>query len=167
MAQRTDEYANMVYKEVVESGTTTLTFSSIDMGLTILQKVALLITRIEYWDTHTQMLADGDRVDFGLSASNSWVAATPGERSIITMERMVVNDHGTAANALLWEDPVSRDYTQMPGGGILIVPKPLYLWIYGTATAAPCRVQCRLFFLMIELKDAGYLELLESRQYFG
>lgn len=162
-----DQYANLVFAEVTESAANTLTFEQIDLGLTILQKVALLIHSIEYTDFWGYLAAASDSVIFGLSASNSWATANPRERSIITFQNRTIVDYGTAGNNVVWTEPVIQDFSTYPGGGLLIVPKPLYIFVKGANLASPAHVAARIYFTIKELKDTEYLELLETRSYFG
>lgn len=162
-----DEYANLVFDEVTESVVNTLTFESIDLGLTILQKVALLIHSVEYTDFWGYLAAAGDSVIFGLAASNSFATPSPAERSIITFQNRTMVDYGTAGNNIVWTEPVKEDFSTFPGGGLLVVPKPLFLFVKGANLATPAHVTVRIYFTIKELKDAEYLELLETRAYFG
>lgn len=163
----TDRYANMLYAEVVESSANTLTFKEIVMGLTIFQKVAILIVRLEWFQLFGRMLAASDELNFGLSQSNSFTNVNPDEQAIITFHKQVITDYGTAGNNHLFEEPVVDDFTTLPGGGLLITPKPLYIFVKGLNLAATGDARLRMFFTVIPMKDAEYLELLEVRQFFS
>ena len=163
----TDKYANVLYDSVTESAANTLTFESVDVGLNMFDKVGLLIHRIEYFKFHAYLNAGTDAIEFGLSSSNGWTSVDASEPSIISFNLMRVNDHGTAGNAIIQENPLVRDFSDMPGGGILITPKPLYLFVEGANLASPAIVQMRMYFTVIPMKPEEYFELLEARQYFG
>ena len=162
-----DKYANVLYDAVTESAANTLTFEEVNVGLNIFDKVGLLVSRIEYTNWGSLLDADGDTIQFGISASNSWASAVPSETSIIDYNKMFIEGYGTPANALLMQDTLLKDFSTLPSGGILITPKPLYLWVAGSALASASTVRMRMFFTVVKLSSEEYFELLESRQYFG
>jgi len=162
-----DQYSNVLYDSVTESAANTLTFESVDVGLNIFDKVGLLISKVEYYSLYNRIVADGDSLEFGLSSSNGWSDADAAETSIIDYNRVSLNAVGTAATALERVEPFIKDFSTLPGGGILITPKPLYLYAAGANLGNPATVQIRMFFTIIKLRPEEYFELLESRQYFG
>jgi hypothetical protein len=163
----TDRFSNVLYDKVVESSANTLTFEEVNVGLNIFDKVGLLVSRIEYTGMETYLSADPDHVEFGLSASNGWASADPAESSVIDYNRWKIVDFGTAGNAIERHTPFIKDFSNLPGGGILITPKPLYMYIQGSSLTSPGSVAMRMFFTVLKLKPEDYFELLESRQYFG
>ncbi len=167
MAERTDKYANMLYDKVVESGANTLTFNEVNIGLTMFDKVGILISQIHWYNYQTLLAATTDAIQFGLSASNSWTVPDLGNSAIITMHEETVVDYGTAGNNQIFVQPMIDDFSQLPGGGLLITPRPLYLWTLGTNLASASSPIMRMYFTIIKLQPADYFELLESRQFFG
>lgn len=162
-----DMYANVLYDEVTESAANTLTFESIDVGLNIFDKVGMKLSRLEYSNFFGNLAADADVIRFGLSQSNSWTTPTPAESSVIDFNQFTVAAYGTAGNALIHEQPYVKDFSTLPGGGLLIAPKPLYLFAVGSNLSAASNVRIRMFFTIVTLKPEEYFELLEARQYFG
>lgn len=167
MAELKDRFANMLVNVVTESGANTLTFEEIVVGLNIFDKVGLIIHLIEYMGMETQLAAASDRVEFGLSSSNGWAAPVPTERSIITYDRWFQNDYGVPANAVHFRSPHIRDFSNFPGGGILTAPKPLFLYAMGTACAAANVITARIYFTVMKMQPGDYIELLETRNFFG
>ena len=162
-----DKYANVLYDSVTQSATDTLTFEAIEIGLSLFDKVGILIHRLEWFGHQAKLAADNDTIEFGLSTSNGWSAADSSEPSIITFHKESVVDYGTAATCKLQRQPLLDDFTTLPGGGILTTPKPLYLFCDSDALAAAATVKIRLFFTIVTLKAEEYFELLETRQFFG
>lgn len=167
MPAKQDKYANVLYDTVEESAANTLTFEEVNVGLNMFDKVGLLVNRLEYSAFNQLLTADGDSMEFGLSASNGWTTADPGEDSVIDYNKFKVVDHGTAGNAIIWQIPYVKDFSNMPGGGILITPKPLYLFVDGDGLGNPGTVKLRMYFTIIKLAPQEYFELLEARQFFG
>ena len=162
-----DKYSNMLYETVTESAANTLTFKAIEMGISLFDKAAILIQRLMWYNFQTLLAATTDAIQFGLSASNSWSAPSASQGSIIHFHEQSLLDYGTAGNNILHKQPVVDDFTTLPGGGMLIAPKPLYLFAKGSNLSNPSSPQMRMFFTIVKLSDADYFELLESRHYFG
>jgi len=162
-----DKYSNIIYDKCEQSGTNVMTFESVDIGLNIFDKVGLLISRIEYFSWDALLAAVGDSISFGLTASNSIGSADPAETAIITFQRMIVKDYGTAGNNWIAPNPLVEDFSTLPGGGLLVAPKPLYLFVASSALASAATVKMRMFFTIVKMKAEDYFELLEARQYFG
>jgi len=163
----TDKYANVLYDSVTESDTNTLTFEAVDVGLNIFDKVGLLVSRIEYHGVWVKLVDDADTLEFGLSSSNGWTDPDPAETSIIDYNKLLLREVGTAAAAVWNLDPYIKDLSNLPGGGLLITPKPLYMYAQGASLVSAASVKMRMFFTVIPLKPEEYFELLEARQYFG
>jgi hypothetical protein len=161
-----DKYSNIIFESVTESAANTWTAESVDIGLTIFEKVALLVHRIQWSGFTLQLAAVADMIQFGLSSSETISGDVAESAQVITWRQYKIADYGTAANNRIWEEPVVDDYSTLPGGGILIVPRPLYLWVKGANLANPGAAECKIFFTIVKLKPEEYFELLESRAYF-
>jgi len=162
-----DNFANILYNSVVESSANTLTFDEITLGLSLFDKVALIINRIEWYAWPTRLLAAGDAIEFGISSSNAFVDPDSSQPSIITFQSMDVVDFGTAGVHEVWRQPLVEDLSNLPGGGLLITPRPLYQFVEGTNLAAVATVRMRMFFTVKKMKPEEYFELLETRTYFS
>lgn len=162
-----DKYANILFDQVQESAANTLTFNEVNIGLSLFDKVGLLISRLEWYNWDTQLQADSDLVQFGLSTSNQFAAPAPGVSSIITFHNVELRDYGVAAVNFMFQTPWVDDFSTLPGGGLLITPKPLFLFTQGTNATGASLIQLRMFFTIITLKAEDYFELLETRQFFG
>ena len=170
MAGVTDKYANILHDTVTMSAPNVLTFREIDIGLNLFDKAGILIHRIQADPNaiyQADMLTSADWAKFALVQSNSITTLDITERSVIDLVEQIVTTHGAPASSQVVDIPLVRDYTSLPGGGILIAPKPLY-WAVQTAGFASALVAAfRLYFTIVKLKDSDYLELLESRRFFG
>lgn len=162
-----DKFPNVIYDSCTQSAANTLTFEEINVGLNIFDKVGLIIHRVEYYKMDNLLLDDTDTIVFGLSQSDSWTTAGPEETSVIDHNRRRVVEIGAATAAYMIQSPFVKEFTGLPGGGILTTPKPLYLYVDSTNLGSEATVDIRMFFTIIKLKPEEYFELLESRQYFG
>ncbi len=162
-----DKYVNTVFGEAVESGINTLTFKEINMGMSLFDKKAMLVQRLSWYRWPLQLIADGDKIQFGLCTSDSFSAVTAEERSIIHLHTVALIDYGVAANCVRIDEPIDDDFTSLKGNGLLIAPKPLFVFVKSQSAALVGVASVRIQFIFIDMKSDEYLELLESRQFFG
>lgn len=104
---------------------------------------------------------------FALTSSSDITNIGSGNVEVLDRARILRHDGGTAGTMVLNDFLPVNDYTSMPSGGLLIPPKPLYLAMNTSGLASPAEVTCRIYFTIIELQDAQYLELLQTRRAFG
>ena len=165
-----DKYSNILSEQLTLSAANTLSFSAIDVGLNLFDKIALLVHKIQILVTSgfvTEMVAVTDSATWGIVQSNSITTLSLSERACIDVIDYHLNVRGTAGDAELVAQPFERDYSTLPGGGILIAPKPLYFAATSGGWTAALNSTLRMYFTIHKLKDADYLELLESRRFFG
>lgn len=162
-----DSYANYAIISVSESAANTLTFKKLETGISLSEKVAWLINRIEYILSPLNAAtfnADGDALLFGLAVSSAFV--TPGlvETTIIDYNSVARHDFGAAAS-MHWDHmPIVKDLSQLPGGGLLVPPTPLYLYGMGVGLTAATATVARLYYSLITLQVEQYWELVEARR---
>ena len=159
-----DRYSNIAHIKVVEGGTDTLTYKKLETGVSLFEKVAWIIARIEYYWLGFTLPATGDGVIMALTTSNNPVALTPEEVAIIDMTKITRIDFGTAANAHVVDYPIIRDFAQLPGGGMIVPPNPLYLAVVGISQAGALTIECRIYYTTIVLKGDEFWELVEARR---
>lgn len=163
-----DKYANLMIARVGESAANTLTFEQLPQITTLMEKKAFLINRLQYELTQgswQELKADSESVQFGLALSNNFTAPGINEPSIIDYNRHFV----TVQSAVGFVDRktgVQKDFSTMPGGGIILPTRPLYLFTLGSGLAAATDVTLRLYFTIIELTQSDYWDLVESLQAF-
>ena len=164
-----DKYVNQAYLSVVESALNTLTFSKIETGISIHEKVGWLISRIDYFfqTGPAQFGADGDALDYGISVMDTLTDVGPRLAAIVDSNTLTRQDWGVAASSEMRQLPVTRNFADLPGGGLLIPPNPVYIYARGTALAGPHTVAARLFYTMRQLKTEDFWELVEQRRMIG
>jgi len=162
-----DQFANYAIISVSEPAANTLTFKKLETGISLSEKVAWLINRIEYILSPLNAATfngDGDALLFGLSVSNAF--ATPGliETTIIDYNSVARHDFGAAAS-MHWDHmPMIKDFSQLPGGGLLVPPTPLYLYAMGVGLTAATATVARLYYSLLPLAVDQYWELVEARR---
>lgn len=164
-----EKFVNQAYLSVVESAANTLTFSKLETGVSIYEKVGWLISRVDY---HTSLAssnfaADGDGVTFGLTASDGITGLALSSAAVIDFNTIDRRDYGTAASALFHIFPYSKSFADLPGGGLLVPPNPLYLGVVGTALTSAVTLLARMFYTVVVLKVDEFWELVEQRRMIG
>lgn len=167
--KETDKFPNVYADTVTMSAANTLTFAEINLGVSLFDKVGIIINKMEYFlpqAIQTEMVAAADRMTFGLSASNQNLF-NPNERSVIDFHALLAMQVGAVVSLSIQGSPIVHDFSNLPGGGLLTVPKPLYFALETAGFAALTSMNMRMTFQILTLKPDDYLELLESRRFYG
>jgi hypothetical protein len=80
--------------------------------------------------------------------------------------RLACPSNGTPAMFQIIDSSVTHDFSDFPGGGMLIPPKPLYVAMASTNFSAAGEGYVWIYFTIKTLKDADYFELLETFRFF-
>jgi len=167
MADKKDQFANYAILSVTESAANTLTFKKLETGISLNEKVAWIIARIEYFInsiTATTFNSDSDILTYGLSLSNAFATPALTENTIIDHNVIARLDFGAAATGGLHRMPFVKAFSSLPGGGIIVPPTPLYLYAKGTGLAAADTVVARIHYTLLTLAVDQYWELVEARR---
>lgn len=162
-----DKFANYAIISVVESAANTLTFKKLETGISLNEKVAWILNRVEYVVALVQAAefnADGDSLYYGLSVSNSFSSPGITENTIIDYNAVTRVDLGAAAVGMFIDRVKVKDFSSLPGGGILVPPTPLYLYAKGDSLVSANQVTARLHYTLKTLKVDEYWELVEARR---
>jgi hypothetical protein len=161
-----DQFANFAVVPVTESAAATQTSVKFNFPFSIMDRVALLISRIEYWiPNFVAMNTAQDIVYSALTASASVPnIANQADPLIIDIMSVTRTDMGTAASGILTVAPIIKDFANLPGGGLLVSPSPLYGMVQGVGTTPAMLVYIKLFYTYMELKTEEYWQLVESRR---
>jgi len=160
-------FANYALIQVTESAANTLSFKKLETGISLMDKVAWVINRVEY--ILDSLLAarfdtNGDSSVFGLCVSNAFATPDFNQDTIIDYNSIQRADYGTSAVAFLNQQPFIKNFADLPGGGILVPPVPLYLYAKGTGLAAAQTIQARIHYTVRELAESDYWGLIEARR---
>lgn len=170
MPAGTDKYANMISLTCTPSAANTLTFGDIDLGLSLFQKVGIIVHRIHVeWsnDLLSDLTDDEDYMQIGISQSNQIASLSLVERAMIWKAKVYVRVFGAATTVVQMQTETIADLSGLPGGGELMAPRPLYWGITSGGLAGAWPQIMRVWFTIIELKAEEYFELLEARRFFG
>lgn len=169
-AKQTDRYSNILTQSITMSGANTLTFQEVNIGISLFEKAGILISRIEYQPTMATvdlMTASSDDIIMAVTTSNQLTSLTPEQQSVIHQMDFARFDFGTAASGQFFSVPWQYDFGQLPGGGLLITPRPWYVAMQSVGLASAGSGYVRFYFTVVQLKPEEYFELLETRTFFG
>lgn len=167
MAEQKDKFANMAFGSTTESGTTTLTFSEINTAISMHEKVAWIIHRIQWnlaYSDINKIVAETDGIVAALTVSNKMTALNLNDPAVIDVFNLLAWKFGTPASAQLYETPFIRRFTDLPGGGLIVPPRPIYVAAQGVSVASAITAECRIFFTTRKLSTEDYWELVEARR---
>lgn len=163
---KTDSFSNVAAISVTESSAGTLTTAKFNFPFSIMDKMALVIQRIEYqFGALDQLNGSSDKVVMALLVSST-VSDVDNQADplIVDNARLVRTDFGTAGSAQLIPFPYVKDFTTLAGGGLLVAPSPLYAGIKSTGAAGVMAGWIRLYYTYLELSADEYWQLVESRR---
>ena len=166
MAGKLDQYANIASVKVTESAANTQTSTKFAFPFSIMDKMALLISRVEYWlGTPSNMNSDQDYVYMAVTAAATIVdLSNQSDPLVLDSVAQLRQDWGAAASGILVQNPIVKDFANLPGGGILVAPNPLYAMVKGSNNGAANVLWVKLFYTYLELKTDEYWQLVESRR---
>ena len=108
------------------------------------------------------MTASGDYMQMALTTSNKMTGLGLDDPAVVALRETHAALFGAAANNVIFSQPDITDYTELPGGGVLVPGYPVFLACDSVALGAVQTVSIRIHYTVIELKTDEYLELIES-----
>jgi len=161
-----DQYANIAAVQAIESVAGTAAYERFNFPYSVTDKVALLISRIEYWFGNiTQLNSTADYIVAGLVAASSVVSLdNQADPAVVDSTRIIRLDLGAAASGLLVNQPYIKEFSNLPGQGILVAPAPLYAAVQSSGAGGVTNCWVKLFYTYKELATDEYWELVESRR---
>lgn len=160
-----DKYANQAVITVTESAANTLTFKKLETGISLFEKQAWLISRVNYFISGiAQFNTSADALAMAITTTDQLTSLTLTNAAILDFLYLLRVDLGTAASGMFLPMPLVSDMSGLAGGGLLVPPNPLYLGAVGTGLAAAVSVTAKFYYTTIELKAEEYWELVESRR---
>jgi len=161
-----DIYANMAYLGVLETAANTLTFAKLQIAYPSLldRKYGLLINRCDIEFAGLSGLdATSDAVECAITVSDGISSLSLQNPEVLIREKLIRWDIGAAASGFFFHLPITRDFSTMPGGGILVPADRLFIAVKGTTAGNAMNAYMRLYYTIIELSAEDYWQLVESR----
>lgn len=169
MPAEQDVFVNQAYLKVIESAANTLTFSQLLTNVSIHEKIGWVISRLDYRVPHAvaNFAAGNDLVEFGLSVSDQLASIGMEYSGVIDWNNLMRHDLGTAGTGFFDRMPLSKSFADLPGGGLLVPPNPVFIFVKGTALTTAVTVEARMFYTVKKLKVEDFWELVEMRRMIG
>lgn len=159
-----DKFAGIIFGRVACD--TGFKYASLNTGLSITDKVGLLINKIEYYfDVLATVIAPGFDCTFGLTATNTIATVQDyADPAKIDWARFSSTAVATPANdrGYILHQPITHDFSKMPGGGVIVAPSSLFLCAHNGGTSN--YLSCRLYFTILDLSAEDYWQLVEARR---
>lgn len=164
-----DKFAQIAYidVDVPDGGTLTYTLLQIAQYAVNAPKLGLILHRweVDFSDffAHANAKAAGNwDASVALTVSNLMASLNYSYPEVLQVLDATLN-YSTAVGKN-WMEMIKRiDWTNLPGGGILIPADRLYLAASTDDVDAICTFTCRLWYTVVELTAQDYLELVEAR----
>lgn len=164
-----DKYANSAWVAVTPT-LNTLSFAELATFVSVFEKKAFLLNRINYYvdpATLQELDAETDSINFGLSTSDNITTVGLNQAAVIDYTGLVVQLTAAGVSSHLIQNPFTNDLSTLPGGGVLVPCRPIFLWTVSAGLAAAGYVQARIYFTVVDLKAEEYWELVESTRMIG
>lgn len=164
-----DKYANQGYVSLTPT-LNTLSFAELATFVSIFEKKAFLISRIDYVFSITSVRefdAETDYATFGLCTSDQIADASIAQAAIFDFNRLQTSLQAAGVSShVIWQ-PYSRDLSTLPGGGVLVPSRPIFLYLQSGGWAAAGELSARIYFTVVDLKADEYWELVEATRLVG
>lgn len=166
-ASRADVFGNFYKTTLVSTVADTLAVFNWDTGFSIKDGYGFVIHKIEAWLKPSDVSlpnADADRITVALITNNTLTGATiEGGNNDSILEAITWQlKLATAVGQQFGDYKIIRDFTNEPGGGRLIAPKPLYFAHYSQGCGATLTINVKVVYTMLKLTEQMYRELYES-----
>lgn len=170
MPVKSDKFSNIAYLSVTESALNTLTFARLDIATGALlgeKKFGMIIHRASYGISPASWAYFNGTVDFltyALTVSNNLSTLGDSMPEVVDSGSLMRIDLGVAASGGFHHGPIVHDFSELPGGGLIVPVDRLYLAAVGSGLSAASSVAARLYYTMLELSQADYWDLVEARR---
>lgn len=163
---KADSFSNVAAMLVLESAANTQTALKFAFPFSIMDKMALIIQRIEYIMQGLGQL--NSTLDYTIAAitAGSVLADMRVQTDPLMVDSVMYTrlDIGAAASGSIMRQPFIKDFTNLPGGGLLVAPNPLYGMVQASGAGGVTSCWFRLFYTYIEMNTDEYWQLVESRR---
>lgn len=162
MATKKDEYADRAISSILMSAANTLTFEKVQFAVGVFQGVGIVIHSLEFHPgvaSYREIVANTDYMTLALCATDRLANIVDDDPAIIATTTVV----GMGASVEPLIRPIRISFTDLPGGGYIAAPNPLFIAMMTNGFVAAGSAYFRMYFTFIELSDAQYIELIQAQ----
>lgn len=161
-----DVYAQRMYLEVttVAGAENDLTWARVNVGMAIFEYAAFILHRVEFdmpRGAFQELIAATDEVQLAVSGSNSLTSISARFPQIYALFRASAWI-STAVSSLPFIRPWPKDFTGLPGGGLIIPAQDVFFGVDCDGFASTYTFSCAVDYSVKQLQAADYLELAQS-----
>lgn len=161
-----DSRPNLAAIKITEAVAGTLAYAKFAFPFSIMDKMGILIHRLEYWVDSLSLLSSATATLFmGLAQASAIVNIQnqddPAIVDSVSFQRL---DYGVAGSAEIVQNPYVKDFSSLPGDGILVAPSPLTGMILSSGAAGVTHGWLRMYYTYMQLSTEDYWQLVESRR---
>jgi hypothetical protein len=164
-AKQQDKYANIALgSQTMLSGNAVNTL--LPTAININEKVGWILHRVEF--DHTAAAANwtvNERLVFGIAASPQVHGVHGNALTIPSVHGAIIRTCLSAYAANLCQvdtRPFLLDFSDLPSGGKLVPPQPLYIFSDNIGMGAPGTLTFRIYYTQIALSTEEYWEMVET-----
>jgi len=158
-----------MYGSVTESAANTLTFGEIQTNVSVFDKAAFVLHRLEWHipaNSFDKLVDAADSMEFALVTSQNISSLGIGNPAVID-KLIIALSYDSAVGFAVNEIPLIRDFSTLPGGGLIVAPRPLFLACRGVSLASALSVELLAYFTVKTLSADEYLELVDFYRIVG
>jgi len=160
-----DRFANIFTSNVVLSAANTITFTELTFGITLRDRIAIVIDELYFrmssgvW---ALMTTAADFISFGITISDSVTNLLDWQdRRNVYSASILRADFGTAAAAELIYEPIKASFSPP----IIVLPNRLFLGANSTGLGSAFTVNLRMHYRTVSItQDQQLIEVLETLQ---
>jgi hypothetical protein len=156
-----DQYSNRALMYVQMTAANTITFEQVNFAVGTFQGIGLILNRIEMHPNvaaYRELVANTDSMSLAMTTRDDLANLEPANQAVIASETLV----GMGAAVEIQQVPLVFDYTQLPGGGLILPANPLYVGLNTAGFAAAATARFVIFYQFRQLTDKEYLEIIQT-----
>lgn len=163
--QRVDVYPNRAIQRVLQPTNDVLTYAQLRFGFGVFTGSALIIHRIDWYPelaAVASLTANADNLQFALTNRDDMTALQANNMNVFALKEVTPFIVGAVVSLWLADTPWSSDFSNLPGGGLIVPSNPLFVAIDSNALARTSFVDMMMYYTVKQLTDADYVELVQS-----
>jgi hypothetical protein len=159
-----DKYPQFMTLGTLMSAANTLTFGRVSVGVSIFDYAAFLLNRIEYYfnpATLQELVGDSDSLSAAITGSDGIADLNLTRPEVYDNFQLCVNIGDILITTMngMYAQPWIHDFTNMPGGGILVPAQDIYLGMTSSGFVTAGQAAARVYYQVVPLKAEDYIEL--------
>jgi len=160
-----DRFANIFTVDLTMSGANALTFQEMQFGITLRDRIAIVIDELYYFPTAAsldEMTTLGDSLFWTISISDQPTDIRDlSDRRLLYTKQIKRNDFGTAAGAQLITLPLKESFSPP----LIVLPNRIFLGMDTVGLASAARAFIRMHYRTVSItQDQQLIEVLEAFQ---